>query len=121
MPAFTSETAKAARAKRRVDTDDLRNREPIPDAKLVDELRALKPDALSVMRTGLRSRDAKIRHDSSRVVLGWLEKLDPRTADAPTQVIYMTAALPHDLFGQNGEVLDDDDFPAFVPGAFLPK
>lgn len=112
MPAFNPETARAANAAKQAKRKALDSGDSLQQMELVDELHRLRPQAVSILKAGLKSRDAKIRHESSQRVLLWLEKLDPTSVDAPTKVVYMTAALPHDLFTQ-----DPDDIPSFVPGA----
>lgn len=108
---FTSETARAAVKK----ANDRRRQAVEDDAHFLNELRGMKPTAISILRSGLRSRDAKLKHESAKRVLDWLEKLDPTEQDKPDKIIYMTAALPHELFTQ--DPTDPDDLPPFVPGA----
>lgn len=107
MPAFTPETARAARARQ---TE--KNRSDVRGLDFKEALRVLKPEMLEILQAGLKSRDAKIKHESMKLGLTWLERLDPTRDEEITTVVYHTAALPHELFEQ-----DPDEIPAFVPGA----
>lgn len=66
------------------------------EENLYEELRKLRPQALKILRQGLKVDDVKVKHESMKLVMRMIEDLDPRKHDEPAVVRYETAALPPD-------------------------